>query len=180
MAIFLLSLSVLLLAVGAWLVWRAGLGRRAAGLPRGRIVYADTGEWSTVARPYFSPTHRLTGKPDYLVETRKGPVPVEVKHTKVPPDGQAYEAHIMQLASYCLLVEEAHGKRPPYGLIRYQDALIQIDYTPALRRTLLAVMADMRKGHSRRSVRRSHEDAARCMACGLRHTCGEDALTFPI
>lgn len=172
----LLLLSALLLGAAIALALRSRQGQRQSGLPQGRVVYADTGRWSEVARPYFSQRYRLTGKPDYLVDTETGLVPVEVKHTAAPQKGQAYASHIMQLAAYCLLIEEAHAQRPTYGLIRYDDAVIRIDYTPHLRDSLLDLLENMRASHQQRDVKRSHDDPARCRACGVRHACGRQSL----
>lgn len=172
----LLAVSLVLLCLAAWLLWRSRRGQQQSGLPQGRLVYADTGRWSEVARPYYSARHRLTGKPDYLVETEEGLVPVEVKRTAAPAGGRAYESHILQLAAYCLLVEEAHGQPPPHGLIHYADATIQIEYDERLRQWLLAVLAEMRTARRQGDVRRSHDEPARCHACGVRHACGRQAL----
>lgn len=172
----LLVLSLALLGIALWLALRARRGQQQSGLPQGRLVYADTGRWSAVAQPYFSARYRLTGKPDYLVDGDDGLVPVEVKHTAAPAGGQAYASHVMQLAAYCLLVEEAHGVAPPYGLIRYDDATVRIDYTAAVRDRLLELMDDLRACRGQDDVGRSHRDAARCRACGVRHACGADAL----
>src|SRR5512136_3059487 len=80
----LIALAVLALLVG-WLALRAaGRARRSAGLPAGRIVYADTGDWRPLEKPLCSSEHGLTGKPDYLVQTRSGLVPVEVKSGAAP------------------------------------------------------------------------------------------------
>lgn len=171
--------SLLLCALALWVAWRARRGQQQSGLPRGRLVYADTGRWSAVAKPYFSARYGLTGKPDYLVETGAGLAPVEVKRTAAPASGQAYPSHLMQLAAYCLLVEEAHGQAPPHGLIRYADATVQVDYTPALRQALLDVLVEMRRARAGQDVRRSHDDPARCWHCGLRHACGAQALVEP-
>lgn len=176
MTLVLLLLSVALLTLALWLALRARRGRQQSGLPQGRLVYADTGRWSVVAKPYFSPRYRLTGKPDYLVDGDDGLVPVEVKHTAAPAGGQAYASHVMQLAAYCLLVEEAHGRAPRYGLIRYDDATVRIDYTAAMRSQLLALLDEVRASRARGEVSRSHRDPARCRACGVRHACGGDVL----
>jgi CRISPR-associated exonuclease Cas4 len=173
-ALFVLGLA--LLGVALWLALRARRGRQRSGLPQGRLVYADTGHWSAVARPYYSPRYNLTGKPDYLVQSEEGLAPVEVKHTAAPASGRAYDAHVMQLAAYCLLVEEAHGQAPRYGLIRYKDATLQIDYTPALRGQLLALLEQVRASRGPTEVARSHREPARCRACGVRHACGAAAL----
>ena len=172
----LLTLGLVLLGTALWLALRARQGQRRGGLPQGRLVYADTGRWSAVARPYFSARYRLTGKPDYLVDSDDGLVPVEVKHTTAPARGQAYASHIMQLAAYCLMVEEAHGITPRYGLIRYNDATVQIDYTPMLRVKVLEMLEELRVSCGLANVGRNHGDAARCRACGVRHACGADAL----
>lgn len=176
--LLLLGAGALLLVLALWLARRARRGQRQSGLPQGRLVYADTGRWSAVAKPYFSARHGLTGKPDYLVDTDEGLVPVELKRTVAPIGGQAYPAHVMQLAAYCLLVEEAHGQAPPHGLIRYADATVQIDYTPALRQALLDLLAEMRQARKEQDVRRSHDDPARCWGCGVRHACGDRDPTF--
>lgn len=176
MWIALLLLAGLLLYLALWLTRRAGRNQQRSGLPEGKLVYADTGRWSEVAKPYFSQRYRLTGKPDYLVETDDGLVPVEVKRSTAPPGGRAYDSHVMQLAAYCLLVEEAHNETPPYGFIRYADATVQIDWTDELRDLLLETLDEMRDDLARRDVARSHEDAARCAACGVRHGCGREAL----
>lgn len=176
MALALLAFSLLLLILAFGLALRARRAHRSSGLPQGRLVYADTGRWSAVAQPYFSPRYRLTGKPDYLVDGEEGLTPVEVKQTAARQGGRAYDSHVMQLAAYCLLVEEAHGQAPDYGLIRYSDATVRIDYTPALRGQLLALMDDLRASRGQSDVGRSHRDAARCRACGVRHACGPAAL----
>lgn len=169
-------LSAIFLSAAIWLILRSRRQQRESGLPQGRLIYADTGRWSEVSRPYFSQRYRLTGKPDYLVETETGLAPVEIKHTAAPRSGQAYGSHVMQLAAYCLLIEEAHAQWPPHGLIRYDDATIQVDYTPQLRSELLDLLDDMRASRQRRDVKRSHEDAPRCRACGVRHACGRQRL----
>ena len=171
-----LLLAGLLLYLALRLARRAARNQQRSGLPEGKLVYADTGRWSEVAKPYFSQRYRLTGKPDYLVETDDGLVPVEVKHSAAPPGGRAYNSHVMQLAAYCLLVEEAHDETPPYGFIRYADATVQIDWTDDLRELLLETLDEMRDDLARRDVARSHDDAARCAACGVRHGCGREAL----
>lgn len=172
------GLAVTTLVAGWLALRRATRMRRATGLPSGRVVYADTGDWHPPEKPLFSATYRLTGKPDYLVETRAGPVPVEVKSHPAPH--QPYPSHLLQLAAYCLLVEETTGQTPPHGLIQYADATFEIKYTPALRRELLTLLERMQGHHLRSSRRRrddnvprNHEDSKRCAGCGYRTVCDE-------
>jgi CRISPR-associated exonuclease Cas4 len=163
-------LALLLLAGVAALL----LSRRAwadAGLPAGRVVYADTGDWRPPERPLFSRQHRLSGRPDYLVETGGEIIPVEVKSGTAPP--QPYPAHVLQLAAYCLLAEEHSGQAPSHGLVKYADRVFAVDYTPALRAELLATIEAMRRDLRSGNVRRSHDAPARCRSCGYRDDCDE-------
>ncbi|MFQ5342373.1 MAG: hypothetical protein ACE5F6_12575, partial [Anaerolineae bacterium] len=108
-----LTVIFLLLLVAGWLLLRrAGIQQKQAGLPQGRIVYTDTGAWDRVEKPLWSRRHLLAGKPDYLVEQNGHLIPVErrpelvegVKPNRSSP--QPYDSDVLQLAAYCLLVEE--------------------------------------------------------------------------
>jgi CRISPR-associated exonuclease Cas4 len=136
------------------------------------VVYADTGDWRSPDKPFFSAKYGLTGKPDYVVETRAGLIPIEVKSRAAP--SQPYPSHTLQLAAYCFLVEESEGKTPPHGLIRYADAVFEVDYTQALRRELLGLLDDIRRSRSsRKDVPRSHDEPHRCAGCGYRQACDQ-------
>jgi CRISPR-associated exonuclease Cas4 len=161
----LLILAVLLFLLGGRL-------RKSAGLPAGQVVYSDTGAWGRLERPLFSEELGLTGKPDYLVREGDEVVPVEVKSGRAPVGGP-HAAHIFQLAAYCALVAETYGRRPRHGLIKYRDALLRVEYTAALERDLLRLLDKMRAEAEAEDVNRSHESAARCLACGFREVCSE-------
>jgi CRISPR-associated exonuclease Cas4 len=164
----------LLALLGGWLALRrATRTRRTTGLPAGRVVYADTGDWHPPDTPFFSTTYRLTGKPDYLVKTRAGLIPVEVKSSAAP--AQPYSSHVLQLAAYCLLVEEAEGRAPPYGLIQYHNTAFEVDYTDALRRELLVLLDEMRQAR-RKGANRSHDEPRRCAGCGYRQGCDQSLV----
>ena len=171
-----LWLAVLAIAalLGGWLALRRAAGtRHRAGLPAGRVVYADTGDWRSPDAPFFSSKYGLTGRPDYLVETRAGLIPIEVKLRSAP--SQPYASHVLQLAAYCLLVEETQGQAPPYGLVKYADTVFEIDYTPMLRRELLTLLDAMQ--HSRQGdVPRSHNEPKRCAGCGYRPVCEQSLV----
>lgn len=163
--LILVILGVLLWLLARWL-------RRGTGLPQGRVVYEDTGAWGRPEKPLFSKALQLTGKPDYLVQTKRGIIPVEVKSGNAPPSGP-YETHIFQLAAYCALVTEAYRQRPAYGLIKYADKTLAVDYTPQLESDLLALLDQIRSDDSEEEVNRSHDSAARCRRCGFRDVCDE-------
>lgn len=157
----LLLLALLLLVLAVRL-------RRATGVPWARVRLSDSG-WQRLDQPLLAPRAGLVGKPDYVIETRGRLVPIEVKpgrHAAAP-----YESDLMQLAAYCLLLEEALGQPPPYGLLRYAHHTFRLDYTPAVREALLALLEQMRADQRAADVARSHDQAARCRACGLRLQC---------
>src|SRR5437867_11717174 len=90
----------------------------------------------------YSPRFGLTVKPDYLVNTNQGLVPVEVKPGRT--DHEPHESHLLQVLAYCLLLEETEGKRPPYGLLRYSGDTFKVDYNDETRAYLLSVLEEMR------------------------------------
>jgi CRISPR-associated exonuclease Cas4 len=120
----------------------------------------------------FSQAQRLTGKPDYLVQQGREIIPVEVKSSIAPVDGPR-RSHVLQLAAYCLLIEEAYRQKPKYGIVKYADRMFAVDYTESLRAALLEVMATMRHDLAQVEAHRSHHEAARCTHCGYRHACDE-------
>jgi CRISPR-associated exonuclease Cas4 len=113
----------------------------------------------------------LTGKPDYLIDQNGQLIPVEVKSGRAP--AAPYDAHIYQLAAYCLLVERTYGRRPTHGIIHYPDRDFAVDYTSELESALLDLLADMRRDEQKSQIDRSHEQAARCVRCGYRNACDQ-------
>jgi CRISPR-associated exonuclease Cas4 len=165
-------IALLLILFGLIVFW---LGRRSqaeAGLPIGRVIYSDTGGWQSLEKPLFSPTHRLAGKPDYLVQQGHAIIPVEVKSSAAPAAGPR-RSHVLQLAAYCLLVEETYRQKPKYGIVKYADRMFAVDYTESLQAALLDVIAAMRDDVAHAAAHRSHDEAARCIHCGYRHACDE-------
>jgi CRISPR-associated exonuclease Cas4 len=169
----LIALFILLLAAGL-LLRRASQAQRQAGLPRGRVIYADTGAWRRTERPLFSRRHRLAGKPDYLLDDGGEIIPVEVKSGTAPP--QPYPSHVLQLAAYGLLVEEVFGTRPSYGIVRYRDRAFAVDLTPGLADRLFSTLDEMRQQAKAGNAARSHDNPAQCAACGYRPFCDQSLV----
>jgi CRISPR-associated exonuclease Cas4 len=184
----LLPLLLLVLAVLARVV--AGRESRRSGLPTGALLYSDTGrpvgrlaptelgrDGKKQEKPLVSETLRLIGRPDYLIEAEGGVVPVEVKSTASPAGGRPYDSHLAQLAAYCLLVEDVLGATVPYGLVKYRDREVRVEYTPELRGRALSLIEqmneDMRAAAAGQEVHRSHDDPRRCAGCSLRDVCTE-------
>lgn len=163
-----LCLIVLGIAIALW--FQARKQRAATGLPFGaRIVYADTGAWAKVEKPLFSPHYALAGKPDYIVQDRGITIPIEVKPNRTAPS--PYESDVMQLAAYGLLIEEAYGAFPRYGLLKYRDTVFQIDFSADLRARIIELIQAMQASVAERPIARHHTDPARCRACGYRAEC---------
>lgn len=166
LALALIAAALVLLAAGA-------LARRRSGLPWGRVLADDVRGGRELQRPLFARRYGLTGKPDYLIERGGVSIPVEVKPGRRSP--RPYDADLMQLAAYCLLVEESTGTPPPYGLLRYADATFRLSYTDAVRDELIDTLAAMRELLDEDDAARSHDEPGRCAGCGFRATC-EDSL----
>ena len=186
--IYIFVAIVILIAVALSLILAARRAASRSGLPAGQLIYSDTGyptgrispvisneQGVKQERPLVSRRYGLTGRPDYLVRTREGIVPVEAKSTKFPASGRAYDSHVMQLAAYCLLVEDVLEARVPYGIIRYADEEVVVDYTNDLRDELIMLLEEMKDARVAEDVHRSHRDARRCSRCSMREIC-EEAL----
>ncbi len=167
--------AAVLLVLGFGLARWAGRGEAAAGLGRVRVVYSDTGGWQEVAEPLFSERYGLTGRPDYVVRNREGLVAVEVKPLR--RSAEPYESDLMQLAAYCLLLEEDWQEQPSYGLLRYADKTFRIEWTEELRDELLATLDEMRELMHQPAILGEplpvpqHDMTVRCRACGFHYIC---------
>jgi CRISPR-associated exonuclease Cas4 len=108
---FAILVIVFILAMFVW----ASASRRItqSGVPEGRVVYQDADRRRALLnRPLVSARYGLTGKPDYLIETSSGLVPVELKSRDCPKSGPC-GSDTAQLTAYCILVEDTCGATPP-------------------------------------------------------------------
>lgn len=170
-AVLALGAALALIIVAGWLYFNTQLEREQLGLPRGEVLYAD-GDDVFEPDPLYAHDIGLVGKPDYLVRGADGLiVPVELKSSVAPLE--PYGSHVMQLAAYCLLVEENYGIRPKYGLIQYRDKAFQIDYDEALEADLIDVVTAMRADLYSAEVPRSHDNPRLCAACSVSDFCDQ-------
>lgn len=159
-----LALALLLLALAVWL-------RRSTGVPWAPLRYVDTDRWQRPEHPLFSQRYGLTGKPDYVVQMRRGLIPIEVKPTRTA--AAPYDGDVAQLLAYCLLIEDTTAHAPPYGLLCYRDHTFRVPYTPARRTEVIQLLAAMRANEHAADVARSHGQPARCRRCGFFTVCDE-------
>jgi CRISPR-associated exonuclease Cas4 len=164
------SVVIIIIAVAGLLLLRARIMQEESGLPQGQVIYSDTGTWFRNEEPLHSTESRLVGKPDYLVHQENGEIiPVEIKSGKAPPS--PWPGHILQLISYCRMVDDVYGVRPSYGILQYSDDAFTVEYTAELEADLLNLMQEMRCDHQEDEINRSHDVTLRCQACGFKEKC---------
>jgi CRISPR-associated exonuclease Cas4 len=161
--------SLYLLAFNLFFRGRADALGRQARLVKGDIEYVD----SETSRPGMltSRVLPLQGRPDYVVSRDGVSVPVEKKTGRTPR--RPYDSHVLQLAAYCHLLEQADGVRPPYGVLEYPEKQFEVPYTldveNHLVRTLLRIELAERTGEAHRD----HKSVGRCAGCARREGCPE-------
>ena len=141
---------------------------RTLGLPEGELVYEDAdGE----GEPLSSSAYPLVGKPDYIVQLPDGrPVPIELKlgvHDATIP----HSNHSIQVASYCLILEDYFVQAPTHGILRYADREFTIEYTPALRRKVIKLLTEMERCSERQPPPLAKQRPAKCRACVFQPIC---------
>ena len=157
----LLVLAALLLAlIGVYRLIRAWRLREIEVLSRDQTRLAST-------------SLGLSGRPDRLIRLRNGAIiPVEKKSSK-----RLYDSHRVQVGAYLLLVEEAYGVRPPYGVVVLGDGReAKVQNTARLRRWTLDVADDIRaqRTHASRPAR-VRPTPGQCRSCGVRDACTQRA-----
>lgn len=125
---------------------------------KNKSIYSDHRE--RPAKALFSPAYGLVGKPDFILHTKDGLLPLELKSSQRP--ARPYFSDVMQLVSYCLLMEE-RGDKPKYGFLQYKSGEpFFVPYTQGLKSHLLKMMQEMRD-----YVDNDEEPKDKCRKCGL-------------
>ena len=157
----LLVLAALLLAlIGVYRLIRAWRLREIEVLSRDQTRLAST-------------SLGLSGRPDRLIRLRNGTIiPKEKKSSK-----RLYDSHRVQVGAYLLLVEEAYGVRPPYGVVVLGDGReAKVRNTARLRRWTLDVADDIRAQRADASrPARVRPTPGQCRSCGVRDHCTQRA-----
>jgi CRISPR-associated exonuclease Cas4 len=133
----------------------------------GRIEYIDMAG----SKAFKSDKHGLIGRPDYVIKVEDKLIPVEEKKGRTPK-GPLF-SHILQIAAYCLLIEESTGKTPPYGLLKYPEQQHEIEYDEDLRKILLEKLREMRKIMDTSEAHRNHNRPGKCKSCSRKEGCPE-------
>ncbi|HZR39168.1 MAG TPA: CRISPR-associated protein Cas4 [Ktedonobacteraceae bacterium] len=141
---------------------------RALGLPAGELVYEDA---DGQGEPLYSSEYPLVGKPDYVVQLPDGrPVPIELKPS-VQNATTPYSNHVVQIAAYCLILEDYFELPPTHGLLRYADREFTVDYTPTLRKKVIRLLTEMERCSQQQPPPLTRQRASKCRVCTFQPIC---------
>ncbi|UCE81372.1 MAG: CRISPR-associated protein Cas4 [Methanobacteriota archaeon] len=134
---------------------------------KGKIEYIDMDD----SKVFISEKYGISGKPDYVMKLGDQQIPVEVKKGRTP-QGPLF-SHIVQIAAYCLLIEDATGIPPPYGVLRYPEQEHEIEYNEDMKKVLLEKVQDIRRARIKGEAHRNHKRPGKCRSCSRRDFCPE-------
>lgn len=139
-----------------------------ARLVPGKLVASDlSGQGPLLDDPEWG----LRGRPDYVLETPSGFVPVEVKDSRTPD--RPHANHRLQLACYLRLLEVKTGKAPEYGLLNYPEGVFRVAWDDALRAELKGTLGHIAGARSSGVADRDHQHRGRCIGCARRDACDQ-------
>jgi CRISPR-associated exonuclease Cas4 len=97
-------------------------------------------------------------------------VPIELKlnvqHATAP-----YSNHQIQIAAYCLLLEDYFVQPPTHGILRYADRDFTIEYTPAMRKKVVRLLSQMALCNEQAAPQLARQRVAKCRACTFQSIC---------
>jgi len=121
---------------------------------------------------FVSKNYGLSGRPDFVLMVGNEHIPVELKTGRVPR-GPLF-SHILQVATYCILMEEEFGSPPSHGIIRYGQEENEIEYDEGLKDLVLKKADEMRDFiNIGDGVHRNHNKPGKCRHCSRRKVCPE-------
>ena len=171
-----MAATLLVLALVLFLL--AARSRKKTGIPAGELFYQDL-----AGQPFFGEALRsdrlgISGKPDCLIRTADGTVPVELKKSSKPPArGEVYPNHMIQALAYCALVEDQMKDPVPYALVIYAGERVRkVEFTDARRQWLLRTIQEVELARERFTADRNHDHRGRCVGCGVRSNCNQALL----
>jgi CRISPR-associated exonuclease Cas4 len=146
--------------------------KKKFNLLKGKITYSDLNK---PGKPLYSKRYRISGKPDYVINTDGKLIPVEIKtgFHQYPQQN-----HIFQLAAYCQILEDNFNCFIPFGLLIYNDSSkkFKIRYDPKMRYDLESTLAQMRHIRKLDDLTRNHNDLKKCKKCSMRVYCSKKII----
>jgi len=142
--------------------------RRILGLPSGDLVYEDVDGQGEMLHSDQAP---LSGKPDYIIKLSNGQlVPITLKlsvHNVTSPQSN----HVIQVAAYCLILEDYSEVPPTHGILRYADRDFTVEYTPTLRKKVLRLLTEMQDWNENQRPQLARQKVTKCRACTFQPIC---------
>jgi CRISPR-associated exonuclease Cas4 len=143
--------------------------RKKMKVPDGEIIYVDLDDESS--KLLVSENYGLTGRPDHIIKKDGHYIPVELK-TGRTPRGPLF-SHIIQVCTYCIIIEDIMGKKPPYGIIKYPKRSFEIEYTEDMKKMVLDLMDKLLSDLEKGGAHRNHNRPGKCRNCSRRDICPE-------
>jgi len=154
-------IAVVLGLLGLVVVVLAWLGRKGRGLGSGETVALDN-------VTLYSERYGLVGRPDRIVRQGEHFIPEEWKGSRRVSHG-----HRLQLATYFILIEENHGKRPPHGFVVLGDGTRhRVENTEELCSEVVEIAERIREHRAGMAEEIPvRQPAWKCRRCGQRQNC---------
>jgi CRISPR-associated exonuclease Cas4 len=138
-----------------------------------RVVYTDGVRLKPAkgisGERLISQRYGIAGKPDQIIVEGGHYIPVELKSSDRPR--RPYRGHVLQLAAYCLILEDVTGRPVPYGYLQYRGGEpFKIVFDDLLREELLRTVEEMRRVLAGAPVRKTG-NPNKCRNCSVRHAC---------
>lgn len=166
-ALLMTSLSAALLAVA--LFANRDVGRLEE---EHRFVHGEVQDQAWLGgKPLHDPSWGLSGKPDYVVETEDGVVPVEVKTGRTPD--RPFPSHRLQVASYLRLLEANGAALAGHGMLTYPEGVFKVHWDEETQAELREVLARMATALDEGKADRDHAHPGRCRGCARREFCDQ-------
>jgi hypothetical protein len=154
----LFTLSLLLVVFGMMCLF-AAYRLRYVIRPTGAIDYVDdTYEVSVPRGPMVDARLGLTGQPDTLIQVLKTGEMIPVRSINTPAPTAISAPHYYEITALCLLVERIYSKTPPYGVLRYTNEDVTIEWKSEMAQQLESLTQSMRADSLVADVPRSHDN----------------------
>lgn len=153
--LFIVAISILFL--GILLILTVSLQKRRLGSLGEPLLYTDSDIHGSEV--LYAKSLALKGKPDAIIRTRDGIMPLEIKTGRTPKEPR--ESHVMQLMAYCYLVEEKYHTRPVGGILQYSKTgtEFRIRYTREAEESIKTIVQEILEAKRRgQSFSCSHPD----------------------
>ncbi len=166
-ALLLTSLSAALLAIALFARRDADRLEDEHGFVHGEV---QDQAWLG-GQPLRDPEWGLSGKPDYVVETEAGVVPVEVKTGMTPRT--PFPSHRLQVACYLRLLEANGAPLAGHGMLTYPEGVFQVAWDDGTQADLRATLERMAAAQAEGRADRDHGHVGRCRGCARRRFCDQ-------